>query len=151
VCLMGHLDKRTAFTCGAGIASQIFISTNFHQIVNRNGFLVEHLGRTSGQPRYVVLEVIEREANAIRVASGYGTRAQWLKNLAAHPTARLWVGHSKGVPATSRILPDSDAAAVLARYARVHPDAWEHLTAAMGELNGADATIPVVEFTPPTR
>lgn len=113
--------------------------------------LVEHLGRTSGQPRYVVLEVIEREANAIRVASGYGTRAQWLKNLAATPAARLWVGRSKGVPATSRILPDSDAAAVLARYARVHTDAWEHLTAAMGELNGGDATIPVVEFSPPTR
>lgn len=113
--------------------------------------MVEHIGRKSGEPRYVVLEVIERETNALRVASGHGPRAQWLKNLAANPAARLWVGRSKGVPAAARILPASDAAAVLARYARVHPDAWEHLKAAMDELAGGEASIPVVEFTPPAR
>jgi deazaflavin-dependent oxidoreductase (nitroreductase family) len=113
--------------------------------------MVEHIGRKSGQPRYVVLEVIERETNALRVASGHGSRAQWLKNLQANPAARLWVGRSKGVAATARILPESDAAAVLARYARVHPDAWDHLKGAMDELNGGETTIPVVEFTPPSR
>lgn len=113
--------------------------------------MVEHIGRKSGEPRYVVLEVIERETNALRVASGHGSRAQWLKNLQANPAARLWVGRSKGVAATARILPESDAAAVLARYARVHPDAWDHLKGAMDELNGGETTIPVVEFTPPSR
>ncbi|GAA2955849.1 MULTISPECIES: nitroreductase family deazaflavin-dependent oxidoreductase [Microbacterium] len=113
--------------------------------------MVEHTGRKSGEPRYVVLEVIERETNALRVASGHGPRAQWLKNLAANPAARLWVGRSKGVPAMARVLPEIDAAAALARYARVHPDAWDHLKGAMDELNGGEAIIPVVEFTPPSR
>lgn len=113
--------------------------------------LIEHIGRTSGEPRYVVVEVIERETNAIRVASGHGPKAQWFRNLSAHPAARLWVGRAKAVPAVARILPDEDAAAVLARYARVHPDAWEHLKAAMDVLAGGDASVPVIEFTPPPR
>ena len=51
--------------------------------------MIEHLGRVSHEPRYVVVEVVERGRNVVRVASGFGTRAQWYRNLRANGVAYL--------------------------------------------------------------
>ena len=111
--------------------------------------MIEHLGRVSHEPRYVVVEVVERERNAIRVASGLGKRAQWYRNLRANGVAYVSTGRARRVPSSVRMLDPDESRQVLERYAQRHPQAWKHLSAAMDYAAGGEASIPVVEFGPP--
>ena len=55
--------------------------------------MLEHLGRKSGTRRYVVLEVVARpRPGTYVVASGFGTRAQWFRNVRANPHVRVYAG-----------------------------------------------------------
>lgn len=112
--------------------------------------MIEHRGRASGEPRYVVVEVVERERNVIRVASGFGTTSQWYRNLRANGVAYLSTGRARRVPAAVRLLDADQSSAVLARYAAVHPAAYAQLSGAMDYAAGGTAFMPIVEFTPPT-
>ena len=111
--------------------------------------MIEHLGRTSGLPRYVVVEVVERRPDAIFVASGFGSRSQWYRNLRANGVAYLSTGRARRVRAHVRLLDASESAVVLERYADAHPSAWEHLKGAMDAAAGGRAEILIVEFTRP--
>ncbi|NYE21229.1 nitroreductase family deazaflavin-dependent oxidoreductase [Microbacterium immunditiarum] len=113
--------------------------------------MIEHLGRVSHEPRYGVVEVVERTPNAVRVASGLGERAQWYRNLRANGVAYLSLGRRRRVPAAVRMLDADESRTVLERYARQHPQAWKHLSSAMDYAAGGHAQIPVVEFGPPGR
>ncbi|GAA5205415.1 nitroreductase family deazaflavin-dependent oxidoreductase [Microbacterium kyungheense] len=113
--------------------------------------MIEHLGRVSHDRRFVVVEVVDREPNAIRVASGFGTRAQWYRNLQANGVAYLSTGGARHVRAAVRLLDRDESEARLAAYAARHPRAWRHLKAAMDDAAGGDAYIPIVEFVPPPR
>jgi deazaflavin-dependent oxidoreductase (nitroreductase family) len=111
--------------------------------------MIEHLGRVSHEPRYVVVEVVERGRNVVRVASGFGTRAQWYRNLRANGVAYLSTGRARRVPARVRLLDAEESARRLRDYAAAHPEAYQHLSAAMDYAAGGEAHIPLVEFTPP--
>ncbi|MCV2393634.1 nitroreductase family deazaflavin-dependent oxidoreductase [Actinotalea sp. M2MS4P-6] len=99
--------------------------------------MVEHIGRTSGARRYVVLEVLTRPDPATYViASGFGEKAQWYRNLRANPSARVWVGARRAVPATARHLSDTEADAVLADYRTHHAPTWEKLRPVLEDTLG---------------
>lgn len=68
----------------------------------------------------VVLEVVDRpRPGTYLVASGFGARAQWLRNVAVNPQTRVYArGHR---PATARLLTSDETAAALAAYAAGHP------------------------------
>jgi deazaflavin-dependent oxidoreductase (nitroreductase family) len=118
-------------------------------IFGRRLVMIEHLGRVSGQPRFVVVEVVDRGRNRIIVASGFGTKAQWYRNLKANGVAYLSTGRARRVRARVRLLSPEDSAAALQLYAAQHPAAWKRLKGAMDVAAGGDAVIPLVEFTPP--
>lgn len=100
--------------------------------------MLEHLGRRSGQPRLVVLEVVDRpRPDTCVVVSGFGRRAQWYRNIEAHPTVRLWLGSRRPSAATARPLPADEAAAALRSYAAAHPRAWASLRPVLEETLGA--------------
>lgn len=111
--------------------------------------MLEHLGRTSGKARYVCLEVVGRPGpDVIVVASGFGTQAQWYRNLRAHADCFVSIGHLARVPATARFLSDEESADALARYREAHPEAWKHLRGAIEHTSGGPADIlPMVELT----
>ncbi|WP_417561658.1 nitroreductase family deazaflavin-dependent oxidoreductase [Microbacterium sp.] len=111
--------------------------------------MIEHLGRTSHKPRFVVVEVAERSRDRLVVASGFGTKAQWYRNLRANGVAYLSTGRARRVPAHVRLLSREESAAGLQRYAAAHPVGWKRLKGAMDYAAGGDAYIPLVEFTPP--
>lgn len=111
--------------------------------------MIEHLGRKSGERRFVVVEVIGFEPNVVRVASGFGRSSQWYRNIEANGVAYISVGRFRRVRARARLLDRVQSAAALAEYARDHPVAWRHLHGAMDFAQGGDADIPVVEFVPP--
>jgi deazaflavin-dependent oxidoreductase (nitroreductase family) len=90
--------------------------------------MLEHIGRVSGERRYVVLEVLDHPApGEYVVASGFGLRAQWLRNVMNNPHVRVYVASRRPQPATARLLGPEQAAGTLRRYAAAHPQAWQRL------------------------
>ncbi len=110
--------------------------------------MLTHRGRTSGRPRYVVLEVVERPTrDVVVVASGFGERAQWYRNLEADPRCLVSVGLRTGVPAVAHLLPDDENETVLARYAARYPRSWKELRRAITETTGDPRSpVPVVRL-----
>ncbi len=112
--------------------------------------MIEHLGRVSGERRFVVVEVVGQERNVVRVASGFGHRAQWYRNIQANGVAYISIGRFRRVKAHARLLGPEESAARLADYARAAPDG----VAAPALRDGCRAgrgmpTSPSIEFVPP--
>jgi len=97
-------------------------------LFGRRLLMLEHLGRNTGQRRFVVLEIVDHlAATRYVVVSGFGTRAQWFRNIEANPQVRVYLASDAPVPATARRLDAAEANAALGRYARAHPRAWAKL------------------------
>lgn len=97
-------------------------------LLGSRALMLEHIGRKSRARRYVVLEVIGRPApDTYVVASGFGERAQWYRNLMASPRVRVSVAGHGPRAATARRLPSAEADVALARYVSRHPRAWAKL------------------------
>lgn len=111
--------------------------------------LLEHTGRSSGRPRYVVLETVARPSrDRVVIASGFGKQAQWFRNLVAD--ARCWVsiGSRHRVSAVARVLTLDESATVLDGYRREHPKAYRKLGGLIEEATGSDIDqVPLVELT----
>lgn len=110
--------------------------------------MLEHRGRASGVRRFVCLEVVDRpSADTIIVASGFGARAQWYRNLRANRTCRVSTGWKNGAPARARLMSDEESAATLRRYQQAHPRAWRRLRVVIEEATGQPVTgLPMVEL-----
>src|ERR1700754_1089075 len=82
--------------------------------------LVEHTGRKSGRPYRTPLEVVDRDRSGVLiVASGFGGRSDWYRNLVAEPKARIVAGRR-----APRVVPEpmsvSEGSAVMLAYGRRH-------------------------------
>ncbi|MGC5168010.1 nitroreductase family deazaflavin-dependent oxidoreductase [Luteimicrobium sp. DT211] len=110
--------------------------------------MLTHRGRASGRRRYAVLEVVERPSrDAVVIASGFGERAQWYRNLEAEPRCLVSVGVRTDVPAVARLLSDDESAAALDRYAARYPRSWKELRRAITDATGdAHSKIPIVRL-----
>lgn len=110
--------------------------------------LLEHLGRSSGHVRYVVLEVLTRPSrDEVIIASGFGRKSQWFQNLQANPECRVSIGARRRVAATATMLLADEAAKVLAAYQGAHSKLWSVLGDAMTELHGSkDYELPLVRL-----
>lgn len=131
------------------------------RLLGHRFLLLHHTGRRSGQPRQTVLEVIaydpgKREAV---VMSGFGPRANWLRNIQACPDFAVTVG-SASFAAEVRFLGDGEAAVVLATYERRNRFVRPIVRAVLSELLGwrydgspdaqyrAVRQLPLVAFRP---
>jgi deazaflavin-dependent oxidoreductase (nitroreductase family) len=114
--------------------------------------MLEHTGRITGTRRYVVLEVIDRpRSGTYVVASGFGDRSQWFRNVRASPAVRVWVGGRRPAPATARLLSRGEATVVLAAYAARHPRAWAALkpvleTTLGARIDDSQTSLPLIAF-----
>lgn len=114
--------------------------------------MIEHLGRKSGARRYVVLEVVTHpRPGTYVVASGFGTRAQWFRNVRANPHVRVYAGGRRPASATARLLTSDETAAALAAYAARHPRAWAALkpvfeTTLGARISDQETSLPMVAF-----
>ncbi|GGL35939.1 nitroreductase family deazaflavin-dependent oxidoreductase [Nocardia jinanensis] len=111
--------------------------------------LLEHRGRTSGQPRYVALETVDRpDADTVVIASGFGETSQWYRNLLAEPRCRVSIGARYQVPASARTLDPAAAEVVLDAYRTRHPKAYRKLSGIIEEATGRGIdTVPLVELS----
>lgn len=114
--------------------------------------MLEHIGRTSGERRYVVLEVVDRPSpDAIVVASGFGAKAQWFRNIAVNPQVRVWLGSHRPVPGVAHALDQRAADQVLTGYRERHPATWQQFKLVLEETLGqpiteTDTPLPMVEI-----
>lgn len=119
--------------------------------------LINHVGRRSGAPRTVVVEVVahDPQAGTWTVASGFGPDADWYRNLLATPQVTIQVGRRR-LPVTARPLSPEDAASAMAGYGAAHPRTARRLAAFMGvDVDGSVAdfralgrSIPFIQFVP---
>lgn len=117
--------------------------------------LVNHVGRRTGAPRTVVVEIVAHDATppTWTVASGFGATADWYRNLLATPDVTIQVGRRE-VAVTARPLSDDDGGEVMAGYAAAHPRTARRLARFMGfEVDGSaedfgevGRAIPFVRF-----
>ncbi|WP_116709373.1 nitroreductase family deazaflavin-dependent oxidoreductase [Actinomycetospora cinnamomea] len=133
-------------------------------IFGRRLVLLTHVGRTTGRPRRVVLEVVGRGpvAGSYVVASGYGRRAQWFRNVVAHPEVTYQVGRRRR-DGWAYPLPSDESGRLLAEYAVRRPRTAAALmrmldrnldgSSAAYQRLGADAEqgVPLVLLSPTPR
>lgn len=90
--------------------------------------MLEHTGRTTGARRFAVLEVVARpRPDTFVIASGFGARAQWFRNVRANAKVRVYLGARRPASATARLLTSEETSAALTAYAARHPRAWATL------------------------
>jgi deazaflavin-dependent oxidoreductase (nitroreductase family) len=94
--------------------------------------LLEHRGRTSGQIRQAVLEVVETaESGAPVIVSGFGEQSQWCKNITADPNVWVTWGRSRFAAVAARLDP-AEGLALFERYRGAHPRAAQVLGGKIG-------------------
>lgn len=114
--------------------------------------LLEHVGRKSGLPRYAALEVVDHSSpDTYVVASGFGRKAQWFRNIEANPRVRMYTGSRAPRTATARVLTTPEADRTLAAYRTRHPKAWERMRPVLERTLGVpitdtDTPLPLVEL-----
>ncbi len=114
--------------------------------------LLEHVGRKTGARRLVVLEVVGHPApDTYVVASGFGSRSQWYRNVTANPHVRVSVAHRAAVPAEARVPEPGQAEKVMQAYVDRHSYAWFALKPVLENTLGAPigddgAGLPLMQF-----
>ncbi|PXX54723.1 deazaflavin-dependent oxidoreductase (nitroreductase family) [Nocardia tenerifensis] len=110
--------------------------------------MLQHTGRRSGAARFVVLEVVQRPASGeFVVVSGFGSKAQWYRNVLADAKVRVSIGTLRSAPATATPMTEQESAAALEHYVREHPKAWHRLRATIEKATGTPVhNLPMVRL-----
>ncbi len=126
-------------------------------ILDGRFLLLTHMGRKSGLPRQVVLEVVKHDpaTGAVYVASGFGRRSDWFRNILKTPEVTVQMGNRRW-EAMAQVLPPEEAEAILAEYAREHPTAARNLARLLGyptdgspeSFRKLAAEVPIVALRP---
>lgn len=128
------------------------------RLLGRRFLLLTHVGRRTGRVRAVVLEALEHDPATGRtlVASGWGERADWLRNVAVTPAVTVTIGARRFRATAVRLSPPAAEAALL-RYAGRHPRAFRALVRLLTGRRAGDAAtesarlaaaLPVVRLEP---
>lgn len=91
-----------------------------------------HVGRKTGQLHQTVVEVVYHDETSDRyyIASGWGEKAHWLKNIAENPGIEVVVGRRRMDAVACRVEPAKGTQALL-KYAERYPYAFRKLSKAM--------------------
>jgi deazaflavin-dependent oxidoreductase (nitroreductase family) len=124
-------------------------------LLGRRFMLLTHTGRVSGRPRHVVVEVVQHDEQGYVAASGFGPRADWYRNVIAHPPVTIQIG-GRVFAATASALDADQGARIMASYALLHPRAARQLCRLMGfavdggvdDFREVGRHIPFVRFIP---
>lgn len=111
--------------------------------------MLEHTGRKTGTRRYAVLEIVDHPTpGSFMVVSGFGTRAQWLRNVEADPRVRVSIGSHRPQDAVARRVDLTEATEVLTRYANAHPKTWQQFEPVLRETLQDPTPEPMADKLP---
>jgi len=114
---------------------------NLGWLLEKRALKITHIGRISGKPRHVVLEVVKYEPSkeTYYIAAAWGERSDWVKNIRANPRVQVQVGRRKMDMVAEQLTPEQGEAVIL-DYAQRHPTAMKSLARFMGfQLDGSEA------------
>ncbi|WP_278262405.1 nitroreductase family deazaflavin-dependent oxidoreductase [Nocardia sp. AG03] len=142
---LGAKALRTRWLVRAPI---LLYRAGFGFLFGRRLLMLEHRGRSSGQRRYVVLEVVDHPADdEYVIVSGFGVTAQWYRNIVAHSAVRISTGFRRGLAAAATPMTETESARALEQYAQKHPRAWKQLRATIEQATGAPVeSLPMVRL-----
>jgi deazaflavin-dependent oxidoreductase (nitroreductase family) len=109
-------------------------------VIKNRMLLLHHVGRISGEPRENVLEIVDqdRETGSFTVASGFGKKSDWYKNIVKQPQASITVGRQE-IAVTARPLAPDESGRAMVNYAKRHPKAAKNLMSICGyKVDGSD-------------
>ncbi|MCP4168358.1 MAG: nitroreductase family deazaflavin-dependent oxidoreductase [Chloroflexi bacterium] len=120
--------------------------------------LLHHSGRSSGLPRQTVLEIVAHDemAGTYMIASGFGPKSDWFRNIKKSPEVSIEVGRSKLDMLAGPLEPEASGRAMV-DYAHRNPRAAKELMRICGyRVDGSDEDyyelgrdiVPFVELTP---
>src|SRR5664279_3639569 len=80
-------------------------------IMGHRFLLLTHMGRKSGLTRQTVLEVVhyDKVTGACVVASGWGTKSEWYRNVIANPIIVFQVRNKRIAGIAERLSPETGA------------------------------------------
>lgn len=110
-------------------------------ILGNRALKMTHTGRSSGQPRYVVLEVVKFDPSiqTYYIAAAWGEKSDWVKNIRADPHVQVQVARRHMDMLAEQLSPDQGETVIL-DYAQRHPSAMKNLARFMGyQLDGSEA------------
>lgn len=110
-----------------------FYKAHLGWLLGSRFLLLNHIGRKSGLPRQVVLEVVrfDPQTKTWIIASGFGEKSQWYQNLRQQPQVIIQVGNQQH-QVTAKFLSSQEGAAEMVDYAQRHPSAAHNLPRLMG-------------------
>ena len=94
----------------------------FARVTGVEWLMLETIGRRTGRPHVVLLDVVGRDAehDVYYVQPAYGREAAWVRNIVAQPTVRVRAGGGR-VRARVRDATGTEGAEVVLRFVRAHP------------------------------
>ncbi len=133
----------------------VFYRLHLGGLLGDRVLLLTHIGRKTGQPHQTVVEVVQhdRVSETFYVASGWGEKSSWYKNIMAHPQVTIQVGNQVYSALAERVTPDQGAH-IMQDYARKHPLALRELARIMHyPLDGSETSamnfgrnVPIIAF-----
>jgi deazaflavin-dependent oxidoreductase (nitroreductase family) len=134
-----------------------FYRLRFGWMMGKRFVYVEHIGHKSGKVRRSVLEVIRHDVqnDHYLVASAYGTRSSWYKNIHKNREVFIQVG-TRRTKADALFLSVEESQAELLDYAQTHPSAVRFLAQMVGfpavetdeDLEAFSKLFPIIAFAP---
>jgi deazaflavin-dependent oxidoreductase (nitroreductase family) len=90
--------------------------------LGRTFLVLTHVGRTTGEPHATAAMVLaeDKSTGEAVFCSVWGPRADWIRNLRAHPALRVQIGRDSFAP-QHRFLTDEEAFVVGAEFRDRHP------------------------------
>lgn len=127
-------------------------------LLGKRFLMLTTIGRKSGKPHKTVIEVVHHnpQSGAYTIASGWGCKSDWYKNLKKNPNVVVAVGLQK-FEATAQQLESDEAEKLLLDYAKRHPLAFRELAQLMSGSTGENVAetchtvaqdIPLITLTP---
>ncbi len=130
------------------------------ELFGQRFLLLTHIGRNSGTHHQTVLEVVRSDPakGEYVIASGFGQRSQWYKNLVAHPEVVIQVGRRR-LDVQASLIPDSEAEDEMVGYGHRHPGSAKMVAGLIGykhegsdeDLRALSKIVPLLmlKVTPP--
>ncbi len=102
-------------------------------LVPKRFLLLVHIGRTSGEVRYAVVEVADYDPkqNVYYIVSGYGEKSHWYKNLLKTPDIQIQLGMKK-LNVHAKPLTAVASGERMVKYAETYPRTARQLMAMLG-------------------
>jgi deazaflavin-dependent oxidoreductase (nitroreductase family) len=127
-------------------------------LLDKRFLLLQHTGRKSGLARETVLEVTnhDREGSSYIVASAWGAKSDWYRNVQHTPQVTIHVGRDR-LDMTAELLSPEQSGEAMVSYARRYPTAARALVRLIGyQVDGTEQAyrelgqekIPFVRFGP---